>query len=178
MSPPPCSCPASGPAGDSTGCPRHPVAVSPTCMMVSLHPHELSLQASGERLQIQMSPRGGRGPRRRPRGFHRPQGGGGENKGVYLAQLYCQATRRRGLRDGCGCRRTRSGGIFIPSGAFPVCYAVLMLVFLPPSPPAPSNQSVVSELSDPLQLESCLHGEIIKFWGENLSKEELLTWSP
>lgn len=146
--------------------------------MVSLHPHELSLQASGERLPIQMSPRGGRGPRRRPRGFHRPQGGGGENKGVYLAQLYCQATRRRGLRDGCGCRRTRSWGIFIPSGAFRVCYAVLMLVFLPPSPPAPSNQSVVSELSDPLQLESCLHGEIIKFWGENLSKEELLTWSP
>lgn len=41
-------------------------------------------------------------------------------------------------------------------------------------PPAPSNQRVVSELSDTLQLESCLHGEIIKFWGENLSKEELL----
>lgn len=178
MGPPPYSCSASGPAGDSTGCPRHPVAVSPTCMMVSLHPHELSLQVSGEGLQIQTSPRGGRRPRRRPRGFHRPQGGGGENKGVYLAQLCCQATRRRGLRDGCRCRRTRSWGIFIPSGAFPVCQVVLMLVFLPPSPSAPSNQRVVSELSDTLQLESCLHGEIIKFWGENLSKEELLTWSP
>lgn len=74
----------------------------------------------------------------------------------------------------CGYRCTRSAACIL-SGASPVDSLELVLAFFPPFFPPPPNQQVVSEPLAPFNPESCLHGEITKFWGDNPPEEGFLT---